>query len=65
MGTCPTLTGLSGGAVTISGTQVSIWSGTKGATPAPIVFYWHGTGSSASEVTTFMQAQITEITQEG
>lgn len=65
MGTCPTLTGMSGGAVTISGTQVSIWSGTKGSTPAPIVFYWHGTGSTASEVTTFMQAQITEITQEG
>ena len=65
MGTCPTLTGMSGGAVTVSGTQVSIWSGTKGSTPAPIVFYWHGTGSSASEVTTFMQAQLTEITQEG
>jgi predicted esterase len=64
-GSCPTLTGLSGGAVTVSGTQVSIWSGTKGSTPAPIVFYWHGTGSSASEVSTFMQAQITEITQEG
>jgi hypothetical protein len=65
MGTCPTLTGLSGGAVTVSGTQVSIWSGTKGATPAPVLFYWHGTGSSASEVTTFMQAQLTEIQQAG
>ena len=65
MGTCPTLTGLSGTAVTVSSTQVSIWSGTKGSTPAPILFYWHGTGSSASEVTTFMQPQITEITQAG
>jgi predicted esterase len=64
-GTCPTLTGMSGGAVTVSGTQVSIWSGTKGSTPAPILFYWHGTGSSASEVSTFMQAQLTEITQAG
>jgi predicted esterase len=64
-GTCPTLTGLNGTAVTISGTQVSIWSGTKGGTPAPIVFYWHGTGSSASEVTTFMQPQITEIVKDG
>jgi hypothetical protein len=65
MGTCPTLTGMSGGTVTISGTAVSIWSGTKGSTPAPIVFYWHGTGSTASEVTTFMQPQLTEIMQEG
>jgi predicted esterase len=65
MGTCPTLTGMSGGTVTISGTAVSIWSGTKGSTPAPIVFYWHGTGSTASEVTTFMQPQLTEIVQEG
>jgi hypothetical protein len=64
-GACPTLTGLSGGAVTVSGTQVSIWSGTKGETPAPIVFYWHGTGSTASEVTTFMQPQLTEIVKEG
>jgi predicted esterase len=65
MGTCPTLTGLNGTAVTVSGTQVSIWSGTKGSTPAPIVFYWHGTGSNAAEATMFMQPQITEITQEG
>jgi hypothetical protein len=64
-GTCPTLTGLNGTAVTVSGTQVSIWSGTKGSTPAPIVFYWHGTGSNAAEATMFMQPQITEITQEG
>jgi hypothetical protein len=62
---CPTLTGLSGTTVTVSGQDVYIWSGAKGSTPAPLLFYWHGTGSSASEVTTFMQPQITEITQEG
>ena len=65
MGSCPTLTGLNGSSITVSGQQVSIWSGTKGSTPAPVLFYWHGTGSNAAEATTFMQPQITEITQEG
>jgi hypothetical protein len=65
MGSCPTLTGLNGSSITVSGQQVSIWSGTKGSTPAPVLFYWHGTGSNAAEATTFMMPQITEIMQEG
>ncbi|HLK41242.1 MAG TPA: hypothetical protein VKU41_31035 [Polyangiaceae bacterium] len=56
---------MTGGSITVSGQQVMIWSGAKGSTPAPLLFYWHGTGSSASEISSFMQPQITEITQEG
>ncbi len=47
------------------GQSVQIWAGKKGDTPAPILFYWHGTGSSASEAEAFMSAQISEITGEG
>jgi poly(3-hydroxybutyrate) depolymerase len=59
------LVGLNGTTVTVSNQSVYIWSGTKGSTPAPLLFYWHGTGSSATEILSFMQSQITEITQEG
>jgi poly(3-hydroxybutyrate) depolymerase len=47
------------------GQSVSIWAGQKSAKPAPILFYWHGTGSSASEAQFIMGAQITEISGEG
>lgn len=37
--------------ITSSNRQVSVqvWSGTKGATPAPMVVYWHVTGGTSSE----------------
>ncbi len=61
-GTCPTL---ATGTITVSGQSVSIWAGTKGSTPAPVLFYWHGTGSTAAEAQAFMGTQIAEITGEG
>ena len=51
--------------ITVSGQMVQIWAGTKSEKAAPILFYWHGTGSSASEATAFMSSQISEITGEG
>jgi predicted esterase len=62
MGSCPTL---ATGMITVSGQMVQIWAGTKSEKAAPILFYWHGTGSSASEATAFMSSQISEITGEG
>jgi poly(3-hydroxybutyrate) depolymerase len=61
MGTCPTI---ATGNITVLGQSVSIQAGTKGETPAPILFYWHGTGSSASEVL-LMGAAVSEITGKG
>jgi poly(3-hydroxybutyrate) depolymerase len=61
-GTCPTI---ASGNITVMGQSVTIWAGTKGAKPAPILFYWHGTGSSAAEAQAFMSSQISEITGEG
>ncbi len=60
-GTCPNIVT---GNITVMGQQVQINAGTKGDKPAPILFYWHGTGSSASEVS-LMAAQVSEITGEG
>jgi hypothetical protein len=62
MGTCPTL---ATGTITVSGQSVSIWAGAKSATPAPILFYWHGTGSSAAEAQYEMGTEINEITAAG
>lgn len=61
-GTCPTL---ATGTITVLGQSVSIWAGAKSATPAPILFYWHGTGSSAMEAQYIMGTQINEIVSEG
>jgi poly(3-hydroxybutyrate) depolymerase len=60
-GTCPTI---ATGTITVLGQQVQIWSGTKGDSPAPILFYWHGTGSSSAEAE-LMATEISEITSEG
>jgi poly(3-hydroxybutyrate) depolymerase len=57
---------LTTGTVTVSGQSVSIWAGTKNATKAaPILFYWHGTGSTAAEAQGIMGTQINEIVGEG
>jgi poly(3-hydroxybutyrate) depolymerase len=61
-GTCPTL---ATGNITVLGQTVTIWAGTKGAVPAPILFYWHGTGSNSNEASFLMGPQITEIVGEG
>jgi hypothetical protein len=60
-GTCPTI---ATGTITVSGQQVQIWAGS--GEPGPLLFYWHGTGGSSSEVTfTFGQAQVDDITAAG
>jgi hypothetical protein len=46
--TCPQIRT---GNIQVQGHSVTLWVGTKGEKPGPIVFYWHGTGSSASEAT--------------
>jgi poly(3-hydroxybutyrate) depolymerase len=61
-GTCPTI---ATGNITVSGQSVSIWAGSRSSTPAPILFYWHGTGSNAMEAQYIMGTQITEIMGEG
>jgi len=53
------------GTVTVLGKQVQLWVGAKSAKPAPILFYWHGTGGSSTEASAFMGAQINEIQSEG
>jgi poly(3-hydroxybutyrate) depolymerase len=62
MGACPQI---ATGTVTVSGQQVQIWAGTMSSKPAPILFYWHGTGSSSNEAETLMSSQISTITAEG
>lgn len=61
-GSCPQIVT---GNITVMGQQVQIWAGAKSAKPAPILFYWHGTGGSSSEASAFMGAQIQEIQSEG
>jgi poly(3-hydroxybutyrate) depolymerase len=52
--------------ITVMGQMVQIWAGTKQeGKKGPVLFYWHGTGSSASEAEAFMSNQISEITGEG
>ena len=61
MGTCPTI---ATGTIQVLGQSVSISAGTKGEKGAPILFYWHGTGSSAAEVA-LMGGAVSEITGQG
>lgn len=61
--TCPQLTT---GRVPVLGTEVLMWVGEKQLDhKAPVLFYWHGTGSVAEEIQVFMQPMIDEIVAEG
>jgi poly(3-hydroxybutyrate) depolymerase len=63
MGTCPTL---ATGNATVNGQSVELWIGTRNSDAgAPVLFYWHGTGSTAMEAQALMSAQIKEIVSEG
>jgi poly(3-hydroxybutyrate) depolymerase len=54
------------GNITVLGQSVTIYAGSKSSgAGAPILFYWHGTGSSAGEAQAEMGTEITEITGEG
>jgi len=63
-GDCPDL---SSGFVTINGSSVQTWTGMKQEKKAPLVIYWHVTGGSSGEMTTFglNQDAVDEITGEG
>ena len=67
--TCPTL---KNGYVTImskgKSISVQVWAGTKGDTPAPMLIYWHATGTNSAEAVGGIgmpQAVATEITKAG
>jgi hypothetical protein len=62
MGTCPMI---ATGNIMVLGQSVSLQVGTKQAEKkGAVMFYWHGTGSSAAEVAG-LGAAVTEITGEG
>jgi hypothetical protein len=70
-GTCPNLAGLSGVDTTIAGQTAYIWSGAAATSGGgfgkggPIVFYWHGTGSSPIEAATFFGTETNEVVAAG
>jgi poly(3-hydroxybutyrate) depolymerase len=63
-GDCPTF---ATGTVTVAGLAgISLQVGPKSQGTAPLLFYWHGTGSQASEVNLLMPAAVRdEILSEG
>ena len=58
-GTCPNL---STGPFTVMGTSGTMWVGSKAG---PLVFYWHGTASSAGEVDTGLPGATAEVMKNG
>jgi len=58
-GACPTL---KNGSFNIAGTSGTMWVGSK---PGPMLFYWHGTGGSASEVDTGLPGATGEVRSNG
>jgi len=42
-----------------------VWSGSKGSTPAPLLFYWHGTGTTPQEASQLMPTEMQEIISAG
>ncbi|MBK7195701.1 MAG: hypothetical protein IPH80_24735 [Myxococcales bacterium] len=65
-GTCPAITN---GTVSFAPTGIAPRAVTlyvkDGAGPGPLVFYWHATGSSPSEVTTGLGATLTALVDAG
>ncbi len=61
-GTCPSL---KTGNITVSGQTVLLAVGTKSENPAPIVFYWHATGTNQTEVDDFFASEQSEVVGEG
>jgi poly(3-hydroxybutyrate) depolymerase len=50
--------------ITVAGQQVQIWTGPAN-TKGPMVFYWHGTGSSSTEAQTGLGPGFAEIQSSG
>ena len=62
--TCPTF--VSGTGVSYGGlTGIALTVGPKSQGTGPLVFYWHGTGSSAGEYTLMGAAVVNEIKAQG
>jgi len=60
---CPAL---ATGTITVMGQDVSLWVGTPSPDRGgPVLFYWHGTGGTASEAAVFMAPQIKDVMAEG
>jgi predicted esterase len=53
------------GTITVLGQEVQLWVGAKKETKGPIVFYWHGTGSSSAEASGGLGSGNSEIMQMG
>jgi hypothetical protein len=54
------------GTVTVNGQRVQLWVGAKKpGKQGPILFYWHGTGSTPTEATRFLGEGFKEIQEEG
>jgi poly(3-hydroxybutyrate) depolymerase len=63
VGECPKL---ATGNITVLGQQVQLWVGKKQeGVKGPVMFYWHGTGSSASEAVGGLGGALNEIQQQG
>lgn len=58
---CPTI---ATGSVTVLGQEVRLWTGPAGKA-GPMVFYWHGTGSMATEAQLGVAAPLAEIQATG
>jgi poly(3-hydroxybutyrate) depolymerase len=52
------------GTITVLEREVRIWTG-PAATPGPLVFYWHGTGSVAGEAQVLLGDALAEIQASG
>jgi hypothetical protein len=59
--TCPTI---ADGTITVLDQEVRIWTG-PAATPGPLVFYWHGTGSEPAEAQLLLAGPLAEIQASG
>jgi hypothetical protein len=58
---CPTI---ATGMISVLGQQVQIWTG-PAASKGPMVFYWHGTGSSSTEAVSGLGPGLQEIQSSG
>lgn len=61
-GACPVL---ATGTVSVLGQNVQLWVGAEQPEPGPLVFYWHGTGSTSSEAQLMLGDAFTDVLSRG
>lgn len=61
----PSCPSLATGTITLLGQTIRLWVGTPQLTPGPLLFYWHGTGSTANEAASMLGSVISDITGAG